>query len=313
MIAFVLKRLGFAVVTCFAVLTLVFFAIRILPGDPALVILGDQASAASIAALRSKLGLDQPVLLQYIHFVSGVPSGDWGTSIASGRPVIQEILGVLPSTIELTVASLIVGIVLGVPAGVWSAVHRNRIPDYLTRILSLLGLSAPAFVSGVILLLVFSVQLQWLPVISSGGTGTLGDRAINLVLPSINLGLIMAAYITRVTRSAMLEVLGQDYIRTAKAKGLSSRVVIYRHGFRNCLIPVVTVVGLYFGILLGNSVLTEIVFSRPGLGKLIVGALSQRDYPMLQGMIVIYTLIVVTVNLVTDLSYGFIDPRVKNK
>lgn len=313
MIGFILKRLCFAIITSFAVLTLVFFAIRILPGDPASVILGDQASAASIAALRARLGLDQPLLTQYYQFISGVPFGRWGTSIATGRPVIFEIWGVLPSTIELTTVSLVIGIILGIPAGVWSAVHRNRFPDYLTRILSLLGLSAPAFVSGVILLFVFSVSLGWLPVISTGGNGSLHDRLVNLALPAINLGLIMAAYITRVTRSAMLEVLSQDYIRTAMAKGLSREAVIYRHAFRNCLIPVVTVVGLYFGILLGNSVLTEIVFSRPGLGKLIVGALDQRDYPMLQGMIVIYTLLVVTVNLVTDLSYGFIDPRVENR
>jgi ABC-type dipeptide/oligopeptide/nickel transport system permease component len=313
MVGFILKRLGFALVTALAVLTLVFFAIRILPGDPALVILGDQASAVSIAALRTKLGLDQPMLVQYYHFISGLPKGDWGISLATGRPVVDEILNVLPSTIELTAVSLLLGILIGVPAGVWAAVHRNKLPDYLTRVLSLLGLSAPAFVSGVILLLIFSVSFGWLPVIGGAGASTLQQRIVNLVLPAINLGLIMAAYITRVTRSAMLEVLSQDYIRTAMAKGLSAHVVTYRHAFRNCLIPVVTVVGLYFGILLGNSVLTEIVFSRPGLGKLIVGALAQRDYSMLQGMIVIYTLIVVTVNLITDLSYGFIDPRVSTR
>ncbi|MEY8827180.1 ABC transporter permease [Sedimentitalea sp. XS_ASV28] len=311
MTAFVLKRLGFAVITLFAVLTIVFFIVRILPGDPAMAILGDQASQEALIALRERLGLDQPLALQYFDFLRGVLVGDWGVSLVSGRPVIQEIAKVLPATLELTLASLVLGAVVGIPLGVWSAVKRNKLPDYVTRMVSLLGLSFPAFVSAVLLLLVFAIQLRWFPVISSGQGGTLGERLQNLALPAINLGLIMAAYITRVTRSAMLEVLNQDYVRTARAKGLAFAVIIRRHCMRNAMIPVVTVVGLYLGILIGNSVLTEIVFNRPGLGKLIIGALNQRDYTMLQGMMVIYTLIVVLVNLLTDLTYGLIDPRIK--
>lgn len=311
MTAFVLKRLGFAAITLFAVLTIVFFIVRVLPGDPAMAILGDQASQAALEALRVRLGLDVPLYQQYFVFLGGVVVGDWGVSMVSGRPVIEEILKVLPATIELTVASLILGIVVGVPIGVWSAVRRNKLPDYLARIGSLLGLSFPAFVSAVLLLLFFSIHLRWFPVISSGQGSGLADRLRDLALPVINLGLIMAAYITRVTRSAMLEVLNQDYVRTARAKGLAFAIIVWRHCLRNALIPVVTVVGLYLGILIGNSVLTEIVFNRPGLGKLIVGALNQRDYTMLQGMMVIYTLIVVLVNLITDLTYGLIDPRIK--
>ncbi|MCC4243827.1 ABC transporter permease [Stappia indica] len=311
MTAFVLKRLGFAAITLFAVLTIVFFIVRVLPGDPALAILGDQASQSALEALRIRLGLDVPLYQQYFVFLGGVVVGDWGVSMVSGRPVIEEILKVLPATIELTVASLILGIVVGVPFGVWSAVRRNKLPDYLARIASLLGLSFPAFVSAVLLLLFFSIHLRWFPVISSGQGSGLADRLRDLALPAINLGLIMAAYITRVTRSAMLEVLNQDYVRTARAKGLAFAIIVWRHCLRNALIPVVTVVGLYLGILIGNSVLTEIVFNRPGLGKLIVGALNQRDYTMLQGMMVIYTLIVVLVNLITDLTYGLIDPRIK--
>lgn len=311
MTAFVLRRLGFAVITLFAVLTLVFFIVRVLPGDPALVILGDQASQAAIETLRARLGLDQPLWAQYLDFLGGVLVGDWGVSMVSGRPVIDEILKVLPATLELTVVSLILGAGIGVPFGVWAAVRRNAIPDYVTRLASLLGLSFPAFVSAILLLLVFAIQLDWAPVISSGQGESLGERLRDLALPAINLGLIMAAYITRVARSAMLEVLGQDYVRTAKAKGIAFAQVIRRHCLRNAMIPVVTVVGLYLGILIGNSVLTEIVFNRPGLGKLIVGALNQRDYTMLQGMMVIYTLIVVVVNLLTDLTYGLIDPRIK--
>lgn len=311
MTGFVLRRLGFAVVTLISVLTLVFFVIRVLPGDPAQVMLGDQASAASIATLRQKLGLDQPLTTQYLAFMSGALRGDLGNSMMTGRPVLQEVLRVLPYTIELTVAALVLGVVLGLPAGIWAAVNRNRIPDYVTRMVSLLGLSAPAFVSGILLLIVFAIILRWFPVISGGRATTFVGRMQELALPAINLALIMAAYVTRVTRSAMLEVLSQDYVRTAQAKGVPDFVVVWRHALRNCLIPVVTVVGLYLGILIGNSVLTEIVFNRPGLGKLIVGALAQRDYAMLQGMMVVYTLIVVLVNLATDLVYGLIDPRVQ--
>ena len=313
MAGFVLRRLGFAVVTLFAVLTLVFFVVRILPGDPAMVILGDQASAATIAALRTRLGLDLPMTTQYARFILGAIGGDWGVSMVTRRPVVQEVLNVLPYTLELTGLALVLGVALGMPAGVWAAVHRNRIPDYVTRIVSLVGLSAPAFVSGIVLLLVFAIALNWFPVISGGQATTLAGRLRELALPAVNLALIMAAYVTRVTRSAMLEVLSQDYVRTARAKGVPTRVVVWRHALRNCLIPVVTVVGLYLGILIGNSVLTEIVFNRPGLGKLIVGALAQRDYTMLQGMMVIYTLIVVLVNLATDLVYGLVDPRVTFK
>lgn len=313
MLGFVLRRLGFAVITLFAVLTLVFFVIRVLPGDPTTVILGDQASAQSIALLKQRMGLDQPIWMQYLQFLGGALQGDWGTSLVSGRPVIQEILKVLPHTLELTGLALVLGVVLGLPAGVWAAVNRNRIPDYVTRIVSLLGLSAPAFVSGIVLLLVFAIVLRWFPVISSGQSTDIWGKLRELALPSVNLALIMAAYVTRVTRSSMLEVLSQDYVRTAMAKGASGSAVVWRHALRNCLIPVVTVVGLYLGILIGNSVLTEIVFNRPGLGKLILGALNQRDYTMLQGMMVIYTLIVVLVNLATDLVYGAIDPRVQYK
>jgi peptide/nickel transport system permease protein len=311
MTAFVIKRLGFAVITLFGVLTIVFFIVRILPGDPALVILGDQASMDAIERLRDRLGLNDPLWQQYIDFLAGVLQGDWGISLVSGRPVIDEIMAVLPATIELTVVSLILGAAIGIPLGVWSAINRNRFVDYVARIVSLVGLSLPAFVSAILLLLAFSIQLRWFPVISSGQGDTFWERVQDLALPAINLGLIMAAYITRVARSAMLEVLNQDYVRTANAKGLAFDVIIRRHCLRNAAIPVVTVVGLYLGILIGNSVLTEIVFNRPGLGKLIVGALNQRDYTMLQGMMVIYTLIVVLVNLITDLVYGLIDPRIK--
>jgi glutathione transport system permease protein len=308
--AFLVRRLGFALITLFAVLTIIFLIVRILPGDPAQVILGDQADAATVAALRTRLGLDQPLLVQYAGFLAGALRGDWGVSLVTGRPVVQEVLSVLPWTVELTVYALLIGAVTGIPLGVWAAVNRNRATDYIVRMVSLLGLSFPAFVSGILLLIGFAIQLRWFPVIS-GQRGTWNAWLQSLALPAINLGLIMAAYITRVTRSAMLEVLSEDYVRTARAKGVPWPAVVWRHALRNALIPIITIVGLYLGVLIGNSVLTEIVFNRPGLGKLIVGALNQRDYTMLQGMMVIYTLLVVLINLATDIVYGIADPRVK--
>jgi glutathione transport system permease protein len=309
-VAFLIRRTVLALVTGLSVLTLVFLLVRVLPGDPAQVVLGDFASQAALNALRQRLGLDQPLWVQYATFIKGALTGDWGVSLVTGRPVITEIMAVLPWTIELTIISLALGAAVGIPLGVLAAVNRNRALDYVTRVASLLGLSFPAFVSAVILLLMFAIQLPWFPVISAR-TGSVAAWFQSITLPAISLGLIMAAYITRVTRSAMLEVLSEDYVRTARAKGVPWRIVVRHHALRNALIPIITVIGLFLGIQIGNSVLTEIVFSRPGLGKLIVGALNQRDYTMLQGMMVIYTLIVVAVNVLTDIAYGIADPRVK--
>jgi ABC-type dipeptide/oligopeptide/nickel transport system permease component len=312
MIRYIVKRLIFAIPTLLAVLTLVFVLVRIVPGDPAQTILGDQASQEALQALRQRLGVDKPIAAQYVDFIKGALAGNWGQSLVTGRPVLAEVWAVLPYTVDLTVAAILLGALIGVPLGTWAALHRNAPIDYVTRMISLLGLSFPAFVSGILLLLAFAIQLRWFPVISAGKLDDPVERLRNLVLPAVNLGIIMAAYVTRVTRSSMLEVLGEDYIRTARAKGVPNRAVIWRHSLRNALIPVVTVVGLYLGILIGNSVLTEIVFNRPGLGKLIVGALTQRDYTMLQGLMVVYAFLIVVVNLITDLTYGFIDPRVKH-
>jgi len=311
MIWYVLKRLLAAAPTLVAVLTVVFIVVRIIPGDPALTILGDQATPAALIALRQKLGIDKPLHLQYFDFIAAALTGDLGRSLVSGRPVIQEVSAVLPHTLDLTISSLILGTILGIPLGIWAALRRNQTADYVIRIVSLLGLSFPVFVSGIFLLLVFAVQHRWFPVIGSADLADLGDRAWKLVLPTATLGLVMVAYITRVTRSAMLQVLSEDYVRTARAKGVPARLVIRRHALRNALIPVVTVVGLYLGINIGNSVLTEIVFNRPGLGRVIVTALNQRDYAMLQGLMVIYCFLIVVTNLLTDLTYGLIDPRVK--
>jgi len=311
MIRFAIKRLLLAIPTLIAMLTAVFILVRLVPGDPAAVMLGDQASAEALAALRTQLGLDRPVHEQYLAFLGDVLTGDLGEAMSTGRPVLTEVLNVLPWTLQLTAAAIFLGSLFGLPLGVWAALRRNAWPDYLGRLVSLAGLSFPAFVSAILMLLVFAIQLGWFPVVSTTGATTWTEELRNLALPAFNLGLIMMAYVMRVTRSSMLGVMGEDYIRTARAKGIRSLRLILRHGLRNALIPIITVVGLYFGTLIGNSVLTEIVFNRPGLGKLILGALNVRDYTLLQGLMIVFASCVIIVNLLTDLIYGLVDPRVK--
>ena len=313
MIKFICKRLILAIPTLIAVLTVVFIIVRIVPGDPAIVILGDSATTEALEAMRERLGLNDSLIKQYLDFLVAAFKGDLGASLVTGKPVMAAVLNVLPYTLELTIAGVLLGIVFGIPFGVLTALYRNSSVDYFTRTFSLLGLSFPAFYSAILLILVFSLYFGWFPVISDPQMGDPGQRLFHLVLPAINLGLIMMAYITRATRSSMLEVLREDYVRTAKAKGVPGMVVLFRHALRNALIPVITVIGLYLGVLIGNSVLTEIVFNRPGLGKLIVGALNQRDYSMLQGLMVVYAFFIVVTNLITDLTYGFTDPRVKRQ
>jgi peptide/nickel transport system permease protein/glutathione transport system permease protein len=312
MLRFVVNRLLLALPTLWAVLTLVFVLVRVVPGDPTIVVLGDQATPEARAALRQRLGLDKPILAQYGDFMGQIARGDLGRSLVTNRPITTDIAAVLPYTIELTIAALVIGSLIGIPLGVVAAQKRDGFVDWLARIVSLAGLSFPAFVSGILLLIAFAVQLRWFPVIST--VTSAADpmaRLRALALPSINLGLIMVAYVTRVTRSGMLKALSDDYVRTARAKGLPMRLVVWRHALRNVLIPIVTVIGLYLGVLIGNAVLTEIVFNRPGLGKLIVSALNLRDYSLLQGLMVVTALAVVVANILTDLTYGLVDPRVK--
>ncbi|MBB3303402.1 glutathione transport system permease protein [Rhizobium sp. BK077] len=309
MIGYAIRRLLLAIPTLIAMLTMVFVLVRLVPGDAAVAMLGDRASDATLQALRTQLGLDQPIGVQYLNFIKDMLMGDFGRSMVSGRTVLEEVATVLPYTLELAAAAMLIGTLLGVPLGVIAAVRRDQWPDYFSRILSLVGLSFPGFVSAILMLLAFAVWLQWLPVMSRATSDPV-NHLRNLLLPALNLGLIMTAYIARVTRSSMLDVLGEDYIRTARAKGVRPRSLIMRHALGNALIPIVTVVGLYFGTLIGNSVLTEIVFTRPGLGKLILGALQSRDYTMLQGLMVVFATFVIIVNTVTDLIYALVDPRV---
>lgn len=310
--SYVIKRLLSAILVMWAVATLVFFAMRLIPADPAQVVLGDYASQELIEAFRHKMGLDLPILQQYRSFLVGVLQGDFGRSMVTGRPVAEQIFTLFPYTLSLALASLLIGSAIGIPLGVITAIRRNTIVDSLGRLFALAGFSFPAFYLAVLLLIVFSVNLKWFPVVHSvSQEASLLEHLHKLVLPALSLGLIQASFIARLTRSAMLETLSQDYVRTAHAKGLPRRVVFYKHALRNVLIPVVTAMGLYTGQILGGAVLTETVFSRPGLGKLLVGAISQRDYTLIQSGVLMFAFVVLSVNLLVDLSYALFDPRVK--
>lgn len=311
MLRYVVRRLLLALPSLWAVFTLIFVLVRIVPGDPALAVLGDHASQETILELRARMGLDRPVWHQYLVFLGELARGDLGNSIVTNRPIIGDVGGVLPYTLELTFSGILIGVILGVPLGVVAAVRRNSVFDHLARVVSLAGLSVPAFYLAIILLLLFAVRLEWFPVVSPAIMTGGGERLYNLVLPALSLGLIMTAYVMRMTRSTMLQVLSQDYVRSARAKGLAEILVLSRHVLANTLIPIVTLVGLYASVLVGGSVMTEIVFNRPGLGRLIVGAMFQRDYTMLQSLLVVYATVVVVINLLTDLSYGVVDPRVR--
>jgi len=310
MLRFVVNRLLLALPTLWAVLTLVFVLVRVVPGDPTIVVLGDQATPAARAALRERLGLDKPLVAQYADFMLQIARGDLGKSLVTNRPITTDVAAVLPYTIELTIAALIIGSVIGIPLGVVAAQRRDGFVDWLARIVSLAGLSFPAFVSGILLLIAFAVELRWFPVISTvTGTDPM-QRLRALALPAINLGLIMVAYVTRVTRSGMLKALGDDYVRTARAKGLSEPAMLRRHALRNALIPMVTVLGVITPRLLGGAVITETIFAWPGLGRLAVEAAITRDYPVIMGATLLVAALVVLSNLITDLVYVVIDPRI---
>jgi ABC-type dipeptide/oligopeptide/nickel transport system permease component len=262
--------------------------------------------------MRTRLGLDAPLPMQYLRFLGDLLRGDLGTSMINSTPVRDQIAHNLPFTLELTLAAMVVGVALGVPVGVYSATQRNRLPDVIARIVSLAGLCVPAFFLGILLILLFGVQLRWLPAIGGGEAAAPGDMLLHLVLPALTLGLVMTASVTRLTRAAMLDVVSREYVRTARAKGVQERLVIFVHTLRPALLPIVSLTGVWAVALIGDSVTTEIVFSRPGLGKMMVGAMLQRDYTSLQSVMVVYSLFVVGINLVTDVAYGFVDPRIRS-
>lgn len=300
---YVIRRLLLTVPVLVGVSLLVFSMIRLVPGDPAVAIAGVQATPQFIEQVRTRYRLDEPIPVQYVYFVRDVLRGDLGRSIFSRRPVSVELSERFPRTIELTVAAMAIATLIGIAAGIVSATRRYSFFDNASMLVALVGVAAPVFWLALMLQLVFSVTLGWLP---STGRGTL----MHLILPALTLGMASAGLIARITRSSMLEVLRQDYITTARAKGLSEKVVVYKHAFKNALIPVVTVMGLQFGILLGGAVLTETVFAWPGVGRLLVDSILARDYPVVQGTVLVLAFTFVMINLAVDIIYAFLDPRI---
>jgi ABC-type dipeptide/oligopeptide/nickel transport system permease component len=302
-----------AIPTLLGVLTFVFLITRLIPGDPVLQVLGPDTSATAedIERLRHQLGLDQPLHIQYVTYLSQVLRGDLGVSLKSGQPILGELVARFPYTFELVVSAQVLAIVFGVPLGVLAALRRNTFVDTFSMVLALVGTCAPVFWLGIVLILVFSVNLGLFPVLGVDASGTLLGHLHHMVLPAITLSLVMTAIIARITRSAMLDALGEDYIRTATAKGLSPRVVAFGHGLRNALLPVVTVIGTELGRLLGGTVILETVFSRPGMGKLLTDAMLGRDYPVIQGGIAFFAVLVIFVNITIDVVYGYVDPRIR--
>jgi ABC-type dipeptide/oligopeptide/nickel transport system permease component len=312
-----LRRILLTLPVLAVVVSVVFLLIHLVPGDPIVQMLGEGATASDISALRHSYGLDAPLSQQYTHYWHGLLHADLGQSLRLHDSVTHLVLQRYPYTLALTLAALLIGIALSIPAGIWSALHRNRWQDRSLGVVSLVGLSFPNFALGPILILIFSIQLGWLPVSGAGnggaGIGSLTSFALHLILPAITLGLGLAAILTRMVRTAMLEELNQDYIRTARAKGLTENTVVYRHALRNALIPVLTVIGLQFGSLLAGAIVTETIFSWPGIGRLTLSAISNRDYALVQGCILAVGLTYVGVNLLTDIAYTVANPRMRGQ
>lgn len=303
MYQYIARRLLLTIPVVVGVSLLVFSMIRLIPGDPARAMAGVNATPEFIEQTRLRLGLDQPLYVQYGQFAVSLLRGDLGNSVFSGRPVTQEIGERFPRTLLLATVALLISTTLGITAGVISATRRNSIFDNVSMFLALVGVAAPVFWMALMLQLLFSVQLRWLP---ATGIGTVA----HIVLPAITLGMSSAALMARITRSSMLDVLRQEYITTARSKGLIERVVVNKHALKNALIPVVTVLGLQFGTLLGGAVLTETVFSWPGVGRLLVDSILRRDYPVVQGTVMLLAFTFVIINLVVDVLYAVLDPRI---
>ncbi|AYG60957.1 ABC transporter permease [Rhizobium jaguaris] len=304
-------RLVDAIPTIWLVLTLVFIAMRILPGDPAIAALGDTALPEQLAQFRAKMGLDVPLWHQYLNFLYGVVTFNLGTSYMNGASVLDLIGRNLPYTIELTAVAMIMGVGAGVPIGVMAATNRDKLPDNGVRAFSLFGHAVPDFYLGALLLIIFALNLRWFP-INGAGNG-FADRMYHVFLPALTLAMVKAAFIGRLTRASLLEVLGKDYVRTARAKGAREPRVIYCHGLRNALLPLSTGMGLSLLATFSGSVAIELVFNRPGIGRLLIQAINERDYGVIQGGVIVFAIVVVLINLMMDLLYIVIDPRIRVK
>ncbi|MGJ8455679.1 ABC transporter permease [Pseudothermotoga sp. U03pept] len=312
MAKYIARRLIQVIPTLFFVVLTVFIIMKMIPGDPAMVLLGPQARAEDIARFRQELGLDRPVLVQFILYLKRVVTGDLGKSLIYKQDVLSLILERLPTTITLSICALFIAVLVGIPMGIVAAVRHNSFIDLIVTILALIGISIPIFWFGMVLIIIFSLQLGWLPAVGLGDPSKgLWDVLSHFILPSLALGILSTGTIARFTRSSMLEVLNQDYIRTAYAKGLRRTLVLYRHALKNALIPVITVIGLQLGNLLAGAVLTETVFALPGLGKLMVDGIFRRDYMLVQGEVLFTAIVYIFVNLAVDIAYGLVNPKIR--
>lgn len=334
MASFLIRRLIALIPVMCIVLVIVFSLVRMIPGDPAVTLLGPGATQVQIDALRAQLDLDQPVVMQFLNYVLGLLQGDFGLSLKTGLPVAHEILMRLPATIELSVCAVIVSVIVGIPLGVLSAVRPNSLFDHVTRVASLVGVSMPAFLLALILQLIFGTVLGWLPVsgrmssfvtaepvtgfaildgIITGNLAAAWSATQHLILPTAVLAAFLAATLGRFVRNTMLDVMGEDFIRTAKAKGLRRADVVLNHGLRNSLLPAITVIGLKFAEMLGGAILTETIFAWPGIGRYMFEAIKNRDYPVIQGTTLVFALLFVLTSIIVDLLYGVLDPRVRKR
>ena len=312
MTAYLLKRFFILLLTLILVSIVIFAVLLVIPSDPAQIILGIHATPETLQTLRHQLGLDRPFVLRYLSYLKNLTIGELGRSITYDIPISSLIFSRLQVTIPLTILSMIFAIVLSIPLGIYSSLHRNRVGDYGIMVFSQMGLAVPAFWAGILLILLFAVTLHWFP---AGGFQPWQVDPIktlkSLFLPALSLGWVRAAVLTRMTRSSMLEVLGEDYIRTAWSKGLPKRLVVYKHAFRNAIIPVMTIVGLQAGDLLAGAIIIENVFHLPGVGRLVFEAIGQRDLPVIQGVVLLIAVMIVVINFVMDIAYRYLDPRIR--
>jgi peptide/nickel transport system permease protein len=301
---FLFRRLLILLPVLLGVITLVFSLIHLIPGDPVVAMLGEQASAADVQNLRQQLKLNEPLHIQYFLYIKSLIKGDLGISLITEEPVSHIILKHYPATIELALASILIALAISLPLGIISATHKNKPIDHVSRLLALLGLSMPNFWLGPMLIIIFSLKLNIFPVSGPGGLN-------HIILPAVTLGTAMAAFLTRIIRSSMLEELSKEYIRTARAKGLSKWRIIFKHALKNALIPVLTIIGLQFGVLLTGAIITETIFSWPGIGRMTIQAIQQRNYPLVQGAILSISVTYIFINTITDIAYAWLNPRIR--
>jgi len=312
-LSYILRRATLIIITVLGAIILLFILFQFMPGDMATILLGPRASESLVASFRERMWLDRPVHLQLARFLGNILRGDLGVDVLNHIPVSRIILNVLPNTIILALSSIFLACLIGIPLGVFSAANRGSLPDLLTGVLSISMITIPHFLAGLLALLLFAVHLGWLPAMGAGAAGQPLDQLRHLALPTFSLALGWVGYLARLTRATVLEELGEDYVRTARSKGLPEKVVLYKHVLRCSLIPVIAVIGVGFGNLMGGAVLIEIVFHRPGLGYLIYRAIQTRNFPVLQGGLIVTIFLYALANFIADLSYSYIDPRVRGE